>query len=133
MKVFFRGSLWSVLCLMITAGFGQRTVIHCGNLIDGKSETAHGQSTLIVEGNKIVSVDKGLTKPTASDKLIDLSKKTVLPGFIDLHVHLESETSKDAATKRYTMNEADIAFQSTVYAKRTLMAGFTTVRDLGGS
>ena len=56
-----------------------------------------------------------------------------MPGWIDLHVHLEGETSKDQAVRRYTMNEADIAFMSTVYAKRTLMAGFTTVRDLGGS
>jgi len=120
-------------CLAGLFVFGQRTVIHCGNLIDGKSKTALGQSTMIVEGNKIVSIDKGLTKAGDTDKLIDLSKKTVLPGFIDLHVHLESETSKDAASKRYSLNEADIAFQSMVYAKRTLMAGFTTVRDLGGS
>jgi len=50
-----------------------------------------------------------------------------------MHVHIESETSKDAQLKRYVQNEADVAFQSTVYAKRTLMAGFTTVRDCGGS
>jgi imidazolonepropionase-like amidohydrolase len=113
--------------------FAQKTIIHCGNLIDGKSQTALGQSSIIIEGNKIISVEKGLTKPVAGDKLIDLSTKTILPGFIDLHVHLENETSKDAATKRFTMNEADVAFQSTVYAKKTLMAGFTTVRDLGGT
>jgi imidazolonepropionase-like amidohydrolase len=56
-----------------------------------------------------------------------------MPGLIDMHVHLESETSKDGLVKRFTQNEADLAFQSTVYAKRTLMAGFTTVRDCGGS
>jgi len=56
-----------------------------------------------------------------------------MPGLIDMHVHIESETSKDAQLKRYVQNEADVAFQSTVYAKRTLMAGFTTVRDCGGS
>jgi imidazolonepropionase-like amidohydrolase len=55
-----------------------------------------------------------------------------MPGLIDLHVHLESETSKDQ-TLRFTLNKADVAFRSTVFAKRTLMAGFTTVRDLGGS
>jgi len=133
MKIFKRSAMLTALCLSFTLGFSQRTVIHCGNLIDGKSKTALGQSTIVVEGTKIVSVEKGLSKVGDMDKLIDLSKKTVMPGFIDLHVHLENETSKDAATKRYTMNEADIAFQSMVYAKRTLMAGFTTVRDLGGS
>src|SRR5260370_4027699 len=56
-----------------------------------------------------------------------------MPGLIDMHVHLESETSKDYQIKRYTLNDADVAFQSTVYAKRTLMAGFTTVRDCGGT
>lgn len=111
----------------------QRTLIHCGTLIDGKNKQAASQVTVVVEGNKIVSVDKGLTKPGADDKLIDLSKKTVMPGLIDMHVHIESETSKDALVKRFTMNEADIAFQSTVYAKRNLMAGFTTVRDCGGT
>lgn len=113
--------------------FAQKTLIHCGSLIDGKNKQLLQQVTVVVEGNKISSVDKGFTKPSEGDKLIDLSKKTVMPGLIDMHVHLESETSKDALVKRFTQNEADIAFQSTVYAKRTLMAGFTTVRDCGGS
>ena len=56
-----------------------------------------------------------------------------MPGLIDMHVHLEGETNKDQALQRFTLNEADVAFRSTVFAKKTLMAGFTTVRDLGGS
>jgi imidazolonepropionase-like amidohydrolase len=111
----------------------QRTLIHCGSLIDGKNKEQLQQVTIVVETNKITAVEKGFTKPGKDDKLIDLSKKTVMPGLIDMHVHLESETSKDALVKRFTLNEADIAFQSTIYAKKTLMAGFTTVRDCGGS
>jgi imidazolonepropionase-like amidohydrolase len=111
----------------------QRTVIHCGNLIDGKSNDVQTQMTVIVENNLIVKVEKGFTKPGNTDKLVDLSKKTVMPGLIDLHVHLEGETNKDQALQRFTSNKADIAFRSTVFAKKTLMAGFTTVRDLGGS
>lgn len=122
-----------LLCSSTIFSFGQRTLIHCGSLIDGKNKEQLQQVTLVVEANKITSVDKGFTKPSQNDKLIDLSKKTVMPGLIDMHVHLESETSKDALLKRFTLNEADVAFQSTVYAKRTLMAGFTTVRDCGGS
>lgn len=113
--------------------YSQKTIIHCGNLIDGKGGDVQSQMTLVIEGSKIVSVQKGYTSPAAGEKLIDLSKKTVLPGLIDMHVHLEGETSKDQAIQRFTLNDADVAFRSTVYAKRTLMAGFTTVRDLGGS
>lgn len=116
-----------------TLSYAQRTLIHCGSLIDGKSKTQQSQVTIVVAGNKIVSVDKGFTKAGKDDKVIDLSKKTVMPGLIDMHVHIESETSKDALSKRYTMNEADVAFQSTIYARKNLMAGFTTVRDCGGS
>ncbi len=125
-----------LLCMLLSvavAAQAQRTLIHCGNLINGKTKEIQSQVTVVVEGNKILSVDKGFTKPGKEDKLIDLSKKTVMPGLIDMHVHIESETSKDAVVKRYTQNEADIAFQSTIYARKNLMAGFTTVRDCGGS
>jgi imidazolonepropionase-like amidohydrolase len=126
---------FTILLFMLSAlaVHAQRTYIHCGNLIDGKSNDVQGQTTLIIEGNKIVSIEKGLSKPGKDDKLIDLSKKTVMPGLIDMHVHLEGETNKDQALQRFTLNKADIAFRSTVFAKKTLMAGFTTVRDLGGS
>lgn len=127
-------SLLAVLLFVAAASsYAQKTIIHCGNLIDGKSNEVQGQMTLVVEGNKIVSVQKGFTSPAAGEKLIDLSKKTVMPGLMDMHVHLESETNKDQNLQRFTSNEADVAFRSTVFAKRTLMAGFTTVRDLGGS
>lgn len=89
--------------------------------------------TIVVEGNKIVSLTKGFTKPDSASTFIDLSKKTVMPGLIDMHVHLEQETSKDRLLERFTLNEADVAYQSTVYARKTLLAGFTTVRDCGGS
>jgi imidazolonepropionase-like amidohydrolase len=121
-----------IILLSFTAS-AQKTVIHCGNLIDGKSNEAQAQMTIVIEGNKITAVQKGFTKPATGEKLIDLSQKTVMPGFIDMHVHLEGETNKDQALQRFTSNEADVAFRSTVFARKTLMAGFTTVRDLGGS
>ncbi len=125
--------LFFLLFFAAASSFAQRTLIHCGSLIDGKNKQQLQQVTIVVEGNKITTVDNGFTKPNKEDKLIDLSKKTVMPGLIDMHVHLESETSKDSQIKRYTLNDADVAFQSTVFAKKTLMAGFTTVRDCGGS
>lgn len=111
----------------------QRTLIHCGTLIDGKSQTAQLQMTVVVEGNTITSVQKGFAVPAPGDSIIDLSRKTLMPGLIDMHVHIENETSKDQNLQRFTLNDADVAFRSTVFARRTLMAGFTTVRDLGGS
>jgi imidazolonepropionase-like amidohydrolase len=123
-------------CLVAFCFYGvqaQKTIVHCGTLIDGKSNEAQQQMTIVIEGNKITAVEKGYTKPGKDDKLIDLTKKTVMPGFIDMHVHLEGETNKDQALQRFTLNDADVAFKSTVFAKKTLLAGFTTVRDLGGS
>lgn len=115
------------------SAFAQKTIIHCGSLIDGKSNDVQTQVTLVIDGNKITAIEKGFSRAAEGDKLIDLSKKTVMPGLIDMHVHLEGETNKDQALQRFTLNEADVAFRSTVMAKKTLMAGFTTVRDLGGS
>jgi imidazolonepropionase-like amidohydrolase len=114
-------------------GYAQKTFIHCGNLIDGKTNHVQPQMTVVIEGNKIVMVEKGFSNAGTGDSVIDLSKKTVMPGLIDLHVHIEEETNKDQALQQFTLNEADIAFRSTVFARKTLMAGFTTVRDLGGS
>lgn len=126
--------IWLLAFLLVSIfSHAQKTIIHCGNLIDGKSNEAQPQMSIVVEGNKITSVQKGFTKTTGDDKLIDLSTKTVMPGFIDMHVHLEGETNKDQNLQRFTLNDADVAFKSTVFAKKTLMAGFTTVRDLGGS
>ncbi|MEI9921240.1 MAG: amidohydrolase family protein [Bacteroidota bacterium] len=119
--------------LLANISFAQRTLIHCGTLIDGKNKQTQSQVTIVVEGNKIIAIEKGFTAATANDKVIDLGNKTVMPGLIDMHVHLEMETSKEALVKKFTLNEADIAFQSTVYAKKNLMAGFTTVRDCGGT
>jgi imidazolonepropionase-like amidohydrolase len=130
MKSFFL-ALWLVWFSL--SGYAQRTLIHCGHLIDCKSRGAQAQMTVIIEGSRIVAVERGFTAATTGDEVIDLRTKTVMPGLIDLHVHLESETNKDQALQRFTLNEADIAFRSSVYARRTLLAGFTTVRDLGGS
>jgi imidazolonepropionase-like amidohydrolase len=109
----------------------QTTYLHCGRLIpiNGEPQTA---VTLVVEGNKIARIEKGYTAAPKDVQVIDLKDKTVLPGLIDCHVHIESEQSRNSYNERYTLNDADIAFRSAVFAKRTLHAGFTTVRDLGG-
>lgn len=111
----------------------QRTLIHCGQLIDVKKLQVLKEMTIVIEGNKITDVQKGYSSATAGDKVVDLKNKTVMPGLIDMHVHMEDETGPDKYLNGFTWNPADYAFQSVVFAERTLMAGFTTVRDLGGS
>ncbi|MEO6818643.1 MAG: amidohydrolase family protein [Ginsengibacter sp.] len=111
----------------------QKTYIQCGKMLDVVSGTTKPTMTIVVEGKRIVDVKEGYVAGTGSDKIIDLKNKTVLPGLIDCHVHLESQFSKTSIIDAVRESDADIAFQSAVYAKRTLSAGFTTVRDLGGS
>lgn len=111
----------------------QRTLIHAGQLVDGVSKRAQQEMTVVVEGNTIVDVQKGYLKPAAEDQVMDMKNATLMPGWIDLHVHLENETGPTRYLDVFRDNDADIAFKSTVYARKTLMAGFTTVRDLGGS
>ena len=96
--------------LLATQGvFAQKTFIHCGNLIDAKANDTQPQMTLVIEGSKIVAIEKGFSKPGKDDKLIDLSKKTVLPGLIDMHVHLEEETNKDQQLHEFTFNSISIS------------------------
>ena len=112
---------------------GQKTILYCGKLIDPGSGKVLTEMSIVVTGNTITDVQQGYIQAGTGDQVIDLKKRTVMPGLIDAHVHLEHETSPNRQLQEFTMNESDIAFQSTVYAKRTLMAGFTTVRDLGGT
>ena len=114
--------------------FSQNTYLHCGKLIDTKKGIVLENKTIIVSGSKIISIENGFSlQQSTNDKIIDLKNKTVMPGLIDMHVHIEHESSPKRYIEKYTLNEADVAFKSTLYAKVTLNAGFTTVRDLGGS
>lgn len=107
------------------------TIIHTGRLINGHDGKVHNEMSLTINEGRIVSVDKGFVAPKPDDTLIDLKQYTVTPGWMDMHTHLMSQHHSKVYSDRFFMNEADYALRSTVYAKRTLMAGFTTVRDLG--
>lgn len=111
----------------------QKTYIHCGKLIDAVSNVMQTEKTIIIDGNKIEDVKDGYITPGSGDKLIDLKNRTVMPGLMDMHVHIESQTKRNAEAERLMMEPQDIAFRAVNYAYTTLMAGFTTVRDLGGS
>jgi len=104
------------------------TVIHAGKLIDVVAGEILETQTIVIADGKIQAVEAGYRE--AADA-IDLTNATVMPGWLDMHVHIASENNPKRRTERFTMNPADHAYRSAVYAERTLMAGFTTVRDLG--
>ncbi len=126
-------AIFLLLLFTINSLSAQDTYLQCGGLIDVESGKTLTEKTIVITANKIKSILNGYVNGSGTDTTIDLKNKTVMPGFIDMHVHIESEFGPKAYIKKFTDNEADVAFASTVFAKKTLMAGFTTVRDLGGS
>jgi imidazolonepropionase-like amidohydrolase len=122
-----------LLVILCFEGIAQETLLHCGKIINTKQGKVLSNKTIVVSGSKILRVEDGFSSPKQVDVVIDLTNKTVLPGLIDMHVHIEGETSPSQYLEGFTLNEADVAFNAAEISKRTLMAGFTSVRDLGGS
>ena len=113
--------------------FAQTHYIQCGRLFDAQAGLMRNAVTVVVEGDTVKEILEGYPAATEGALVVDLKSKTVYPGFIDMHVHIESESSPTKYLERYQLDPADVAYDAAVYARRTLMAGFTTVRDLGGS
>jgi imidazolonepropionase-like amidohydrolase len=109
------------------------TYVHCGGLIQVEEGVYDTAKTIIIHDDRISQIADGYLQVPDSVMAIDLRGSTVMPGLFDLHVHIEKEYSKDYYLERFTLNPADRAYRSVKYAKRTLEAGFTTVRDLGGT
>ena len=128
-------SILITLCLLLYTSsiLAQKSFIQCGLLIDGIDDDIQNEMTVVVEGNRIIDILSGYQEGGINDVLIDLKNKTVLPGLMDMHVHLEMETSPKRYEEKFRLNDADIAFRAAEYARKTLYIGFTTVRDLGGT
>ena len=108
------------------------TYIHAGALLDRPGQAPRGASTVIVRGGKIEAVRDGHVAPEAGAKLVDLSRQFVLPGLIDMHVHIFSDDDKFRSRLQANIRDDEDNFVLGVdNARRTLAAGFTTVRDLG--
>ncbi|MCH8336423.1 MAG: amidohydrolase family protein [Proteobacteria bacterium] len=118
--------------LLVSAGCANAdTLIHAGRLIDGDADHALTEVTIRVSGDTIKGIERGYTLAGDDDTVIDLSDQTVLPGLMDTHVHLTGQYSPRSNLNRFILNEADYAYDAAMYAKRTLEAGFTVVRNLG--
>jgi imidazolonepropionase-like amidohydrolase len=128
----YRTVMLSVVFWSCVATVGHSaTIIHAGRLIDGRNGEARSEVSIVIEKDRIARVATGFVEAQKDDKLISLRDYTVMPGLMDMHTHLMSQHSKESYTERFFMDQADYALRSTMYARRTLMAGFTTVRDLG--
>ena len=124
-----------LLLLSVLTASAQDTYIHAGKIYDTNSGKLSSEKTIIISDNVIKSIENGYKEASEDDiKIYDLKSKVVLPGLIDFHVHMESQSGgQDRYVRRFQDNKADVAFRSSVIAKKTLMSGFTSVRDVGGS
>ncbi len=130
------------LCALCSSATGQQAkpadksyVLKAARMFDGKSDALVKPGLVVVTGGKIVATGAGASVPAGAE-VIDLGDATLLPGFIDAHTHLTSESTDDWKQDALDGLEKTIAEQSldaTVFARKTLMAGFTTVRDVGSS
>jgi imidazolonepropionase-like amidohydrolase len=126
-----RQMFFAIALLLVHAGAHARTLVHAGRLVDGVARTARETVTVVVDNGRIAAVEPGFTAPPAGDEVIDLRDHTVLPGLMDMHTHLSFQLSRQSYLEEFTLNPTDNAIRATHYARITLMAGFTTVRDLG--
>ena len=107
------------------------TFVHVGRLLaDPATGTVERDKTLVIEGNRIVEVRDGFV---GEGRIVDLRTSFVLPGLIDSHVHLTGEQNPNSRLDGVTESDVDQAFVGARFARRTLMAGFTTVADLGAT
>ena len=129
----------SFLALSLFSSFNllaHTQVIHAGTLLQVAGEKALYKQTLVITDGIITSIKKGFVSVNEIDKgatLIDLSSSFVMAGLMDMHVHLQGELGPKNDSQSLRMSDADVLMQSAYNAKKTLMAGFTTVRDLGAS
>jgi imidazolonepropionase-like amidohydrolase len=121
------------LALAATAASAQapgNTAVQCGSLVDVEGLRVLGAHTVLVSGERITGVQPGKVAPDGA-RVVDLAGHTCMPGLMDMHTHITSESSRDSYSEGFRLNPPDYAFRSVVYAERTLMAGFTSVRNLG--
>lgn len=122
-----------LLALLVASASARDVVIHAGTLLDGVTETPRSKVSIIVHDDRIAGVEPGFVSPVGAE-IIDLSDRTVMPGFIDCHVHIAAKLpSRVNATEDWLTHTAlNRAFDGAVFARAMLQQGFTSARDVGG-
>ena len=126
--------LLSLYLLGIQFASANTQIIHAGKLLTIPGESATSNQTLVIEDGKIKEIRNGFSSPDqfgTDTQLIDLANSFVMPGLMDMHVHLQGELGPKNDNQKLRMSDADVAMRSVHFAHKTLMAGFTTVRNLG--
>lgn len=130
-------SLASVSLLLLgvfgTNAAARDVVIHAGSLLDGVSSTPRHQVSILIHDDRITGVEPGFVTPPGAE-VVDLSRETVMPGFIDCHVHVSSPLPSRTNATEYWLTHTDIdrAFDAAVFVRAMLQQGFTAARDVGG-
>ena len=119
------------LCLDVQAQ--SRTLVHCGHLLDpAVSDRLQSEKTLVVEAGRVASVADGFLEGRADDEIVALPDHYCMPGWIDSHTHILGQNNPRAFANQFRQSVPYRALFATQYARKTLHAGFTTIRDLGG-
>ena len=128
----------AVLSTLAMPAFAEDTpmegmALHCGKLFDSRSGKLLGPHTVVVRNGKVAEVLAGRAEQVGDATRVDLPGHTCMAGWTDLHVHLGSQSSPQSYGEGFRLDDVDFALRSVGYAEKTLLAGFTSVRDLGGS
>ncbi|MFN8903100.1 MAG: amidohydrolase family protein, partial [Lysobacteraceae bacterium] len=126
-----RGLAASTLLLASPLAIAAPTALHCGNLFDAAAGRLVGASTVVIDGDRVKAVMPGKADVPGAT-VVDLAGHTCSPGWIDLHVHGGQESNPNSYSEGFRLDDVDFALRATQYTRRTVEAGFTTVRDLGG-
>lgn len=126
-------NLFLLVLSIYIRGYAQDTILHCGRMIDVEKGIVETKKSIYISGGKIVTIKDGFEGNPLKDKIIDLKTATVMPGLMDMHVHIEHQSGPKRYEESFRENESYVALKATQYCEKTLMAGFTSIRDLGGS
>ena len=128
------GTAWLLIllsqCLVMPMAVAGEVVVHAGRLIDGVSRQPRERVSVIIRDDRILAVREGFVSPDGA-QIIDLSTATVLPGLIDVHVHITSGDTGNRIMLMATKSPVDVALHATGIVRRLLEGGFTSARDVG--